>query len=145
VKLEMRRYIRHPSDIPIEFNVEGGDEEHLKDSLNDVSFGGLSFNSRQNIPLGSQVFITISFVDPPFQSFAKVKWCAKQGDGFVVGVSFNDPEDAYRARMIEQICYIEHYKREVLERDGRNLTGEEAASEWITLYADKFPKIDLHT
>lgn len=139
----MRKYIRHPSDIPIEFDIEG--ESHGLDSLKDVSFGGLSFNSRQRIPAGSQISITISFVDPPFQSSVKVKWCRKQGDSYIVGVSFIDPEDAYRARMIEQVCHIEHYKREVLEKDGRDLTGEEAASEWINRYAHKFPKLELHS
>ncbi len=140
----MRKYIRHPSDIPIEFDIEGISDAHGTDNLNDVSFGGLSFNSNHKIAAGTQISITISFVNPPFQSFVKVKWCRKKGASYLIGVSFIDIEDAYRARMIEQICHIEHYKREVLERDGRNLSGEEAASEWIRRYASKFPQLEAH-
>ena len=59
-----------------------------------------------------------------------------------MGVSFVDPDDAFRTRMVEQICHIEHYKKEILEKEGRELTGEEAALEWIKRYAGRFPSID---
>lgn len=138
----MRRYIRHPSDIPIEFRVKGG-AVHNQESLHDVSYGGLSFTSKSRIQSGSTVSITIRFVDPPFNTSALVKWCRKRGDHYDVGVAFCDPEDAYRARMIEQVCHIEHYKRKTLEKEGRKLTGEQAAAEWIRRFASKFPKIEL--
>ena len=107
----MRKYIRHPSDIPIEVN--GVDVQNIE-SLHDVSFGGLSFISKNRIKLDSKVNITIKFVTPSFTSMTIVKWCRKRGDHYEIGVSFCDPEDAYRARIIEQVCHIEHYKREAL-------------------------------
>ena len=137
----MRKYIRHPSDIPIEIDVDGVDVQNIK-SLHDVSFGGLSFISKNRIKPGSKISITIKFVNPSFISLTIVKWCRKHGDHYNVGVSFCDPEDAYRARMIEQVCHIEHYKRQALEKEGRRLTGEEAAMEWIKRYAAKFPEIE---
>ncbi len=139
----MRKFIRHPSDIPIEFDVEGM-AVHKEESLHDVSFGGLSFTSKISIEPGSSIKITIKFVKPAFKSTAVVKWCRKSGDQFDIGVAFNDPEDAYRIRMIEQVCHIEHYKREALIKEGRNLTGEQAAKEWIKRFASKFPKLELH-
>jgi hypothetical protein len=42
-------------------------------------------------------------------------------------------------RMIEQLCYIDHYKQSVELNEGRTLTGEEAAMEWIEKFAGKFP------
>jgi hypothetical protein len=42
--------------------------------------------------------------------------------------------------MVEQICHIEHYKREVAEREGRELSGQQAAKEWIAKYAASFPQ-----
>jgi hypothetical protein len=45
--------------------------------------------------------------------------------------------------MIEQICYIEEYKKDVLESEGRILTGREAAIEWIAKHADSFPSDDV--
>ena len=135
----MRKYIRHPSDIPIEIN--GVDVKNVE-SLHDVSFGGLSFISKNRIKPGSKISITIKFVTPSFVSLTVVKWCRKKGDYYDVGVSFCDPEDAYRARMIEQVCHIEHYKREMLIKEGRKLTGEQAALEWIQRYAAKFPSLE---
>jgi hypothetical protein len=46
--------------------------------------------------------------------------------------------------MVEQICFIEHYKNEVLETEGRALTSEQAAAEWIEKYgaAGSHPEID---
>jgi len=135
----MRKYIRHPSDIPIE--IDGVEMQDIE-SLHDVSFGGLSFVSKNRIKPGSKINITIKFVTPSFVSLTVVKWCRKRGDHYDVGVSFCDPEDAFRARMIEQVCHIEHYKREVLIKEGRKLTGEQAALEWIQRYAAKFPSLE---
>jgi len=135
----MRKYIRHPSDIPIE--IDGVDMQDVE-SLHDVSFGGLSFISKNRIKPDSKISITIKFVTPSFVSLTIVKWCRKHGDHYDIGVSFCDLEDAYRARMIEQVCHIEHYKREVLIKEGRKLTGEQAALEWIQRYAAKFPSLE---
>jgi len=48
---------------------------------------------------------------------------------------------AYKARMTEQACQIQQYK-EMLEMQGRCVSIDEAAMEWISRYADKFPSID---
>jgi hypothetical protein len=42
--------------------------------------------------------------------------------------------------MVEQVCHIEQYKADVLKKEGRELTGEEAAKEWILKYAKDFPR-----
>ena len=54
-------------------------------------------------------------------------------------VQFLDQDDSFRARMVEQVCHIEHYKAEVREKEGRAISGEEAAQEWIRKYAKDFP------
>jgi hypothetical protein len=41
--------------------------------------------------------------------------------------------------MVEQVCAIDRYRRQVLEQEGRTLSRDEAASEWITKYAGRFP------
>lgn len=137
----MRKFIRHPSDIPIEFSI---DELAVNDReyLNDISFGGLSFRSHAPVKTGAVILIKIPFLNPEFQSRAVVKWCRKRGDAYDVGVAFDDQEEAFKTRMVEQICHIEHYKREVYEKEGRVLTGEEAAVEWIRRYAARFPKVE---
>lgn len=42
-------------------------------------------------------------------------------------------------RLIEQACYIEEYRKEVFSQQGRQLSEEEAAKEWIDKYAGIFP------
>ncbi len=140
----MRQSIRHPSDIPIEISIN---ELEQREAMNDVSFGGLSFRSRDYIKAGTTIAIRIPFVEPPFETTAKVRWCRKRGpECYDIGVAFPDREEAFRTRMVEQVCHIEHYKREVFEKEGRRLSSEEAAAEWIRRYAATFPSPEVqHT
>lgn len=106
---------------------------------NDVSKGGLSFKTSRKLSSDDIVDIMIPIVKPRFSAKAKVAWCKKNGKYFNVGVQFLNRRDHFRARMVEQICYIEQYKKKVLKRENRHLTTEEAAREWIRSYAGKFP------
>jgi len=63
----MRKFIRHPSDIPIEFDV-GDALLEQRERLNNVSLGGLSFQSKSSLPLGSSVTIRVPFVSPGLQT-----------------------------------------------------------------------------
>ncbi len=139
----MRHSIRHPSDIPIEISTDELAEDQ-REAMNDISFGGLSFQSRDYIKAGTTIAIRIPFVEPPFETMAKVRWCRKRAGGhYDIGVAFPDREEAFRTRMVEQVCHIEHYKREVFEKEGRQLSGEEAAAEWISRYAATFPSSEI--
>ena len=134
----MRSFIRHPSNIPIDFQLEDlvvEGNEYLKN----VSIGGLAFNSRAEIDIGSVIRIKIPLIQPVFQALGRVTWCRPDDQFYEVGIEFLDENDKFRARMVEQICHIEDYKQEVLKNEGRKLTGEEAASEWIKKYALQFP------
>lgn len=135
----MRKYIRHPTDIPLEFEL-GEVVAHQKDYLNNISEGGISFQSNTYIEAGSVINIRIPLREPVFQEKGIVKWCRKKKGGFDVGVQFRDVSSEYRLRMVEQVCHIEHYKKEILEKEGRKLTGEEAAIEWIRKFAKDFPR-----
>lgn len=42
--------------------------------------------------------------------------------------------------MVEQIYQIEEYKKHVMAREGRQLSIEAAAQEWIEKYAAQFPE-----
>ena len=134
----MRNYIRHPSDIPIQF-VEEEQEAPVSHSMHDVGYGGLSFNSNKPLAAGTQIHIRIDTVTPIFEAEGVVVWCQPEGDEFIVGIEFINKEDIFLARMVEQICHIEHYKKEMLEKEGRNLTSKQAATEWISKFARLFP------
>lgn len=137
----MRKYIRHPSDIPIEVHSRKGNGSKSTDNLVNVSLGGLSFHSAEKQELGKLINITISLVEPPFETTGQVMWCKPSEGEFEIGVKLLDVNDAYRTRMVEQVCHIEHYKRRVFTEEGRVLSGQEAAMEWIQKYAKTFPNI----
>jgi hypothetical protein len=135
----MRQYIRHPLDIPIEVRYDPDNDFELQTTQN-VSYGGLSFHSEKPIELGSIISLRIIYLEPAFEvTEAQVVWCQKSGNKYIIGVEFPDPEDAFRVRIVEQIYQIENYKKEIEFKDGRKLTTEEAAKEWIGRYAASFP------
>lgn len=134
----MRNFIRHPSDIPIKYRISkrpSDAEEHLSN----ISQGGLAFTARHDIEVGSILFFHIPFIKPAVEARGRVVWCHMEDGAYLIGVEFDDEDQAFHARMVEQICHIEDYKRKVLSNEGRHLTTEEAASEWIEKYADNFP------
>jgi hypothetical protein len=137
----MRSYIRHPIDVPIELSPAGHASENYS-HIKDVSVGGLSLKSSMELELKTLIKIKIPLVEPPFETLAVVVWCKKSHSDYEVGVQFIDEQDAYAARMVEQICHIEHYRVSVLEQEGRDLNAEDAAKEWIGKFAQDFPKFD---
>lgn len=137
----MRQFIRHPIDVPVEVAL-GADEEASSFHTQDVSLGGLALRCSVPVRPGHIVEIAIGFVQPPFHAQARVAWCRPhQLSGYELGVTFLDAEDAFRARMVEQLCHIEDYRRSVMRTEGRELDVEEAAVEWIEKYAAGFPEI----
>lgn len=133
----MRRYIRHPSEIPITYEVDRKSGESKK--LRDVSRGGLCFTSGQFLQKGHTISIEISLNSEKFKAEGRVAWCRSEGDHFSVGVQFDDNSTQFSVRMVEQICHIEHYRSIILEREGRLLSSEQAAEEWVEKYAADFP------
>jgi len=140
--VDHRKFIRHPSDIPIEFSPADGTPAAQVGQAHDVSFGGLSFEAEHCPAPGTIIQLRIPTVKPPFETRGIVVWCRCLAERYEVGVRFFESSDAFKARMVEQICHIEQYKRDVLAREGRKLTGAAAAREWIEKHAAKFPGAD---
>ena len=136
----MRQFIRHPLDVPVEIRTDRcGAATALQ--TQDISLGGLAVHSDEPVETGSLIEVRIAYVDPVFEARARVAWCRprRDGRGWEVGVSFLDAEDVFRARMVAQVCFIEDYRRSIARAEGRELSAEEAAGEWIAKYAHKFP------
>jgi hypothetical protein len=101
--------------------------------------GGMAFRCNSKMEPGTGVHLRISYLEPEFEADARVVWSSGDGDDSEVGVEFLDPGDAFKARMVEQLCHIENYKQHVLKAEGRRLSSEEAAAEWIVKFAASFP------
>jgi len=137
----VRHYIRHPADIPIEITTTE-DGNKTSEPLSNISPGGVAFRSKTKLDIGTSLNIRIDLVNPPFETRARVVWCQPKAPYYEVGAELLDKEAVFQARMVEQICHIEHYRKEVQRAEGRSLSGREAALEWIEKYADRFPSLD---
>ncbi len=135
----MRSYIRHPSDIPIRVDSTSTDVTNHGQMLNNISYGGLSFISESSVKIGLTIQLKIDSVNPVFEAEGLVTHCHVEEGKYVIGIEFIRRDDMFVARMVEQVCHIEHYKREMAQQEGRELSGEEAAREWIEKYAANFP------
>ena len=144
----VRKFIRHPSDIPILVS-ELIESECLTESqflnsskINNVSLGGLAFFSPIAFQVTHHVVVSVPCLKVNASVQGCVLWCKKQHQGFEIGLEFDDPQAVFHLRMIEQICHIEHYRKEVKRAESRVLTSEEAALEWVQLFASDFPNFD---
>ena len=143
-KTRFRKYIRHPADIPIQVSVDliGDDTDDSADqTLTNLSVGGLSFISSKPLELLATVRVSIPVLQQDSYLKGKVVRCEKSSDGFEIGLEFEGKSDVFQLRMIEQICHIEHYRKEIQLVEGREMSSEEAAREWISKYADEFPSM----
>lgn len=138
---ERRHYFRHPLDVPIQIFPQIGDSRDDVD-LSDLSEGGVAFRTNVCFAVGTCLKIAIPHIKPPFESLCQVCWSRSVDDMFEIGVRFLDGESVFRARMVEQVCYIEHYRNQA-RREGRDLTADEASREWIQLSAEAFKGTDF--
>jgi len=138
----IRKYIRHPSDVPIQVVLDRVDDEDDGDeTLTNISLGGLSFVSSQALDVLQKVRVCIPLIKRDNFLEGRVVWCEKARKGYEVGLEFDSSQEVFRLRMIEQICHIEHYRNEIESQEGRKLSTEEAAKEWISQYAGDFPAL----
>lgn len=112
-------------------------------TLHNVSLGGLAFLSLRALSIGQYVKIYFPIIDQTHSFMGKVAWVQKFSKGFDTGIEFENADELYSLRMIQQICHIEHYRNEVQQHEGRTLSSEEAAKEWIKRYAGIFPGLEI--
>lgn len=135
-----RQYIRHPSGMPIDCSV-CGDVPPLRERLRNISEGGLCFHAHVELEPGYQVHLRIPVCEQEFEAEGIVMWCRNDASGYEIGVRFCNAQDDFVIRMVEQLCYIEEYRREVERDEGRRMTSEEAAAEWVANFAADFPRM----
>lgn len=139
----MRHFLRHPSDMPVELAVR----KHVrlpKQRLNNISLGGVACNSNRAFRRGTAIEMRIPMFGEQACYPGLVAWCHKQGDHFLVGIAFTDEDTLFRARMVEQVCQIEHYRQQREQELGCSLSVETAAQEWISVHAAEFSRASLN-
>jgi hypothetical protein len=134
--MPMRQFIRHPISIPI--HVHPIDHPVANIAVQNLSAGGLCFVTDTPVAVGSLVEFIIPDLEPDYHGDGIVVWRKDQAPNlFSVGMCFITDDEYYRTRMVEQVCNIEAYRKQLAEQ-GRELTPQAAAEEWIAHYAAKF-------
>lgn len=130
----MRSFHRFSTDIPVKIIGSTGDTGGER-QLHNVSYGGVACLSDIAFEIGEPVTVRIPNVNPPFEVTGLVAWCESCEKGYELGIQFHEGREAFVARMVAQVCQIEQYKKDVLKNEGRELSGDEAAMEWIEKHA----------
>lgn len=137
---EQRKFIRHLLVSPLEFQVENDIE---RTTTKNVSEGGLMFNSKKHVEPGAFIKINMPLYEKVFKIKAIVIYSKKdtQTELYSIGVSFVDYADAFKVKIIEQICLIEEYRVLRSLQIGKDLSLQEASEEWIKRYSERFKKL----
>lgn len=135
----MRGFIRHPTEFPILISPE---DSTLCDQVThcNIGQGGLACRLPHELPEGAPVTLHIPSLQEDYSVSGRVVRCDRCAHGFGVGILFNDEIECFKSKMAEQVCQIEHYRRE-LSKAGRELDAETAAREWIALYSRQYSQI----
>lgn len=136
---ERRRFVRHPIEIPLTFKVLK-DEHRNRSQTTDLSDFGISFLSDQPIPEGQIIELHIYSSRQNLYAKSIVKWqhYSTMDTKFRIGVMFLSKRAGFRARMFEQTCHIDLYRRRKMLEESREIPYNEAAMEWINLHAQEF-------
>lgn len=140
---ERRRFIRHPSGIPVRCQKQGevaGDHHALRD----ISQGGLRFAAHEPYQPGDIVIVEFPTLRGGGLTVSgEIMWNRAESASmpllYTTGLRFLDPQAFLKARIIEQVCHIEAYREAQRREHGRELTSTEAAREWIAHCASRFP------
>ena len=134
----MRAFIRHPASVPVDIAIDEAEPGVAAATLIDISAGGLAFSVPYDIAIGSQLTVSLPDLWPDYQATGHVVWCREQLGMYVAGIQFAEANEAFKARMVAQFCQIEDYKQAIQQSEGRRLSDDEAATEWICRYAEEF-------
>lgn len=141
VKKQIRRYFRHPAQVPVICRQEGHCEDHEGKSR-DIGFGGMALICGRAFEPGDTVAVDYPTLDADSLK-GEVVWSDILDDGthrHMCGIRFPGRPTFLRARMIEQLCRMEVYRRAQHETHGRRIGREEAAREWVENTAKRFPR-----
>jgi len=139
-KMTDRKFVRHPTSIPVDYQIGIGMEQ-FRNPLNDIAFGGLSIQTSHDIPQNHEIILNFTQFKPVYTISGRVAWCRQSEDKYEVGIEFTNSDEAFRVRMVEQVCHIEEYRMNYEKNTGGKMSSEKAAVEWIEKYSDKFPNI----
>lgn len=131
-----RKAPRYPGEIPVAFTL-GEVVASESAYLNNISAGGISFDSMATLAPGTVILLQLPVNKPQFSTPSRVIWCRKVAFQHEVGVEFLNTDTEFRASMVDMVRRIEAYRQDTA-RAGRDLSGQEATLEWIEQFGEEF-------
>ena len=134
--IDKRRFPRYDAEMPVAFSLG---EVLASESayINNISAGGVSFNSMVELAPGTVIMLHLPPTQPVIRTTARVAWCRKMAFQYAVGAEFLADDPALRQRIVDMVRNIDDYRLEA-QRAGRALSSQEAVLEWIRLYGSSF-------
>ena len=136
---EQTGFIHHRHGFPLDFRrlLPDIEDEQSGDGQGNT---GLLFQSEEYLEPGTTIEATITLKDGLEKIRGKVVMVRDREDHYEIGLWLGQNEDACRARIVEQACYIEEYIKEKKFREGPFILNRDgAAEEWINKYAAGVP------
>jgi hypothetical protein len=144
MRYERRKFIRHPLNYPLKTKVihPGGQEKELTSESENIGAGGLLFICDQEIPVGSEVEMELKVEKRTFALDGKVIRCDEKSGSrtYSIAVTFDNPNELLKMRMMEQVVRIEVFKNRIERRYNVKLDFGHVAKEWIKRYSGAFAK-----
>lgn len=127
--------IDHPATQPLEY------QPHRSPSPSASARSGLylRFRTRQAPRPGTRLLLTIPAAGEIHRFHSQVIEVDRSTSPNRVVVWIGAKREAFAARMVEQLCHIAHYRLLTAANEGRALSAERAADEWIGRFAAHFP------
>ena len=136
---EHRRFYRHPIHCPIQVRESKENAIERFESV-DISEGGLCFFCEHSLTPKTSIEVDIPIREKFFHIRARVVYSQEdtQTSLYKTGVTFEDTDSLFKAKLAEEILAIEKFREKLVRLEGREVTEEEAASQWISKYGKKF-------
>ena len=133
-------FIYHPKHVPLKIKRVWRLPELAQDEVKSgKSTLGLCFFSTKNHKPGALIELTISLLGEDHKFIGQVVIVKETHLGYETGIWLQSQMDAYRARIIEQVCYIDGYLGHKQDQSVAVINKEQGAREWISLNAAQFP------
>jgi hypothetical protein len=126
----MRKFVRHPAEIPVEYALEGR-KGRRRERLRNVSFGGLCFRCARGLEPGTRIHIRIPACEPPLDADGVVAWSKARPGGYDTGVAFDSQAAERAVRMVKQVYHIEQYRLDSAQNEDGNLDGDQPTGDQL--------------
>jgi c-di-GMP-binding flagellar brake protein YcgR len=145
--LKYRHFIRHPLCLLLSYKVIEKcleeDQENIPSQSSNISLGGLLFPSKHPVDPKARIEIEMPYEDKVFNLKAQVVLCNHNSETnlYDIAVRFLRSQEAFIAKMIEQIYLIAGYRDMLMLQSGKEISLEEASRKWIKQYSARFERL----